>query len=968
MKQRLAAQPGEWIDRTQELEFRFEGETYKGYAGDVIASALWANGVQMTGRSFKYHRPRGIYSLAGHDANAMFSDGTHTHLRGDSLPLVAGMDLRAVNTFGGLKGDKLNWVELFSRFMPVGFYYKVFHRPAWLFPFHEKQIRKIAGLGEINPALPSTTSPKDYAWCDVLVVGGGAAGLEAALAAGRTGARVLLIEQQARLGGSLAWQHGRDQEAQRAYGTLVEAVLALEAVEVRCATMVGGHYADHWVALFDADRMSKVRAGAVVYAPGAIEQPAVFGHNDLPGVMLGSAAQRLVRLYATKPCERMVLLAANSQAYGVALDMLEAGVEVAAIADLRPDGEPSVLGEEVAAAGVPIHCGHAVYEAVAKGDKSGLRGAVVAPLRDDGEIESSRGQLIACDGIAVSVGWMPNAALLSQAGVKFAYEQTLQQLAPVSKPDGIFVAGRARGTYDLDAQRTDGRDQGAAAAYYTGREDKQISPRVESCKTAHSHPYPIFAHSGKKNFVDFDEDLHLTDFVNAHQEGYDSVELLKRYSTVGMGPSQGKLANMNAMRILAKLNGDTIDETGSTTSRPFYQPVPLGHLAGRRFHPMRQTPMHAWHAAHDAEFYHAGDWYRPEYYRRANTHRDECIFQEAQQVRTGLGVIDVGTLGKLLINGPDAVELLERLYTGRFKKRAVGRYRYAVALDESGVVIEDGVIARLAEDRFYVTATSSGVGAFYREMLRWAAIWGLDVTLSNATGQLAALNLAGPHSREALTALTDIDLSPEAFPYLGVREGEVAGVRALVMRVGFVGELGYEVHVPAWQGAHVWQSIFAAGEPWGVRAFGVEAQRLLRLEKGHLIVGHDTDALTHPYEAGLAWAIGKNKPFFVGQRSLQIYRKRETKRVLVGVRWPDGFKGGLPEECHLIIKDGRMVGRITSIAPVSTLGYALGMAFVEPDMAEPGTRIEVRLDDGAMSVAEVAALPFYDRDDERQGL
>ena len=969
MKCRLAARPGEWIDRTQELEFRFEGATYRGYAGDVLASALWANGVQMTGRSFKYHRPRGIYSLAGHDANAMFSDGTHTHLRGDGVRLVQGMDLKAVNTLGGLKGDKLNWVEPFSRFMPVGFYYKAFHRPAWAFPFHEKQIRKIAGLGEINSALPPTNSPKDYAWCDVLVVGGGAAGLAAALAAGTTGARVLLVEEQARLGGSLAWQYGRDDEAQNALRASVAAVAAMANVEVRCATLVGGYYADHWIALFDAQRMSKVRAGAVVYTTGAIEQPAVFGHNDLPGVMLGSAAQRLVQLYAVKPCERLVLLAANSEAYSVALDMLAVGVEVAAIADLRPDGEPTVLGQEVAGAGVPIHCGHTVYEAVAKGDNSGLRGAVIAPLQPDGEVDARRGEVVACDGIAVSVGWMPNAALLSQAGVKFSYEQTLEQLIPISQADGIFVAGRTRGVYDLAAQRQDGRSAGLAAASASGQQFAAAAAvQVEPAQTAHSHPYPIFAHPSNKNFVDFDEDLHLTDFVNAHQEGFDSVELLKRYSTVGMGPSQGKLANMNAMRVLAKLNGDSIDETGSTTSRPFYQPVPLGHLAGRRFHPMRQTPMHAWHAEHDAEFYHAGDWYRPEYYRRNDTPRDECIVQEARQVRTGLGMIDVGTLGKLLVNGPDAAELLERLYTGRFKKLAVGRYRYGVALDESGVVIEDGVIARLAEDRFYVTATSSGVGAFYREMLRWASIWGLDVTLSNATGQLAALNLAGPHSREALTGLTDLDLSPEAFPYLGVREAEVAGVRALVMRVGFVGELGYEVHVPAWQGEHVWRTIFAAGEPWGIRPFGVEAQRLLRLEKGHLIVGHDTDALTHPYEAGLAWAIGKKKPFFVGQRSLQVYADRKTKRVLVGVRWRDGFKGSFPEECNLIIKAGRIVGRITSIAPVSTLGYALGMAFVEPDMTDPGTRIEVRLDSGAVSVAAVVALPFYDPDDERQKL
>jgi sarcosine oxidase subunit alpha len=751
-------------------------------------------------------------------------------------------------------------------------------------------------------------------------------------------------------------------------GELVAALDDMEDVEIRCAAMVGGHYADHWLALFDAERMTKLRAKAVVYATGAIEQPAVFGHNDLPGVMLASAAQRLIHLYAVKPCDRVVVLAGNVDAYVAALDLREAGVEVAAVVDLRPEGESAPEGQAVAALGVPIHRGHAVYQALPSPDKSGVCGAVVAPLDSRGEVDARRGETISCDGIAVSVGWMPNAALPSQAGVKFAYDEALEQLVPMAEPAGVFVAGRARGIYDLAAQREDGRLAGLNAARHVGQYEGAVAESVRDFKTARSHPYPIFAHPDKKNFVDFDEDLHLTDFANAHQEGYDSVELLKRYSTVGMGPSQGKLANMNAMRILARLNGDTIDETGSTTARPFYQPVPLGHLAGRRFHPMRRTPMHAWHQEHGAVFYHAGDWYRPEYYHRGEDGRDECIVQEAQKVRESLGMIDVGTLGKLLVNGPDAAEFLERLYTGRCKKLAVGRYRYGVALDESGVVVEDGVIARLAADRFYVTATSGGAGAFYREMLRWVAIWKLDVTLSNTTSHLAALNLAGPHSREALAPLTDLDLSPEALPYLGVRESEVAGVRALVMRVGFVGELGYEVHVPAWEGDHVWRALFESGAPWGIRPFGVEAQRLLRLEKGHLIVGHDTDALTHPYEAGLGWAIGKNKRFFVGQRSLQIYAGRETRRVLVGVRWPDGHRGPLPEECHLIIEEGRIAGRITSIAPRSTLGYPLGMAFVEPGMTEPGTKVEVRLGDGSISVAEVAPLPFYDPDDERQKL
>ena len=987
MTERLPVQPGEWIDRNRPLEFRFEGQPFRGYAGDVIASALLANGVRVLGRSFKYHRPRGLASLAGHDANALFTDGVRTHLRATGTPLEPDLELHAVNTAGGVQRDRLQWLERLARFMPVGFYYKAFHRPRWLFPWFESAARRLAGLGRINRALPPAAAASAYAWCDVLVVGGGPAGLEAARAAGQAGARVLLVEEQARLGGSLAWQYGGGEEARATLEELCRELAALENVEIRCGTTASGCYADRWVALFDARRMTRVRARAVVCATGAIEQPAVFGNNDLPGVMLGSACQQLVRWYAVRPGRRVVVLAANSDAYRVALDLQAAGSEVALIADLRPDGEGSPLGAEVAAVKIPVRCGCTVYEALAESRTGGVHGALVAPLASAPAAGSGRaglavdlrwGDRIACDAIAVAVGWTPNAALPSQAGVQFRYDAERAQLLPDAVPEGVFLAGRVRGVYELAAQREDGRSTGLRAAHFcaahicaahaAGGCDEPEPARVPADSSPRSHPYSIFEHPGHKNFVDLDEDLHLADLVNAHQEGFDSVELLKRYSTVGMGPSQGKLANVNAARVVARLNGHSMAQTGTTTARPFYQPVPLGHLAGLRFHPMRRTPLHDWHQQAGAVLTHAGDWYRPEYYPRAGTDRATCIVQEAQQVRAGLGMIDVSTLGKLLVSGPDAAELLERIYTGRFKKLAVGRCRYGVALDESGIVIEDGVIARLAPDRFYVTATSSGVAAFYREMTRWATIWGLEVTLSDATGHYAALNLAGLHSREALQPLADLDLSADAFPYLAVAEGTVCGVPALVLRVGFVGELGFEVHVPAWHGEHVWRAVFAAGARWDVRPFGLEAQRLLRLEKGHLIVGHDTDALTHPSEVGLDWAIGKRKPFFVGQRSLPIHAARPVLRTLVGVRWPDGYQGPLPEECNLIIHDGRIAGRITSIAPVSTQGYPLGLAFVEPALATPGTRVEVRLDDGTMSTAEVAELPFYDPAGERQQL
>ena len=966
MDRRLPPREGEWIDRSQPVEFRFEGRSYRGFAGDVLSTALWASDVRLLGRSFKYHRPRGLYSLAGHDANVIVENAGRTNMRGDMLPIQPGLDVRSVNTIGGLERDRLRIMGWFSRFLPVGFYYKAFHTPRWLFPFYEGQMRKVAGLGHIHPTNHSVPSPKDYAFCDLLVVGAGPAGMAGSIAAAEQGLHVVLVDEQPRLGGSLGWQWNGDTAHNGHLARMREQVEKHHNIQLRCGTQAAGWYADNWVALVDAHRLTKLRTKGMLVATGCFEQPAVFQNNDLPGVMLGSAAQRLIHLYAVKPFDQAVVLVANSDGYRVALDLHDAGVVVAAVVDLRHGGESTELTQRVAAAGISIRNGQTVIEAVPTNGNQRIRGAKICRLDNEGRPISQSETYIDCDGIVMSVGWTPNGGLIYQAGGRFHHADHVEQLMPRDMPDGLFAAGRVNGVFAPGDQIADGNRAGLAAAAYLGKFDGELPEAPKHQAAPPSHPYPIFSHAGKKNFVDLDEDLHLADFSNAHQEGYDNIELIKRFTTVGMGPSQGKLSNVNAVRILAKLNNKSINETGTTTSRPFYQPVPLSHLAGRRFHPQRRTPVHAWHERAGAEMIYAGVWLRPEYYKAAGSTRDQCILAEAVYVRNNVGLIDVSTLGKLRVNGPDAVEFIERIYTGRFAKQPVGRVRYGLACDETGVIIEDGVIARLADDRFYVTATSSGAAAFYREMQRWAMIWGMNVTLMNATGHLAGMNIAGPKSRDVLQQLTDLDLSPEAFPYLAVREGTVAGVPATVMRVGFVGELGYEVHVPVSYGLHVWTSLMRAGESIEIRPFGLEAQRLLRLEKGHLIVSQDTDALTNPYEADVAWAIGKDKPFFVGSRSLDIIRRKTLTRRLVGLEFPEHSTGPLPEECQLIIAGSDIVGRITSIAPRSTLGHPVAMGFVRPDLAQPGTRVKIRLDNGTWTSAHVVTLPFYDAQSSRQ--
>ncbi|HJT35081.1 MAG TPA: FAD-dependent oxidoreductase [Pirellulales bacterium] len=992
---RLPPQPGEWIDRGRPVRFRFEGHTYYGFQGDAISSALAACGVRLLGRSFKYHRPRGIHSLANHDVNVLMADGRRTNLRADITPLWEGADLVAVNTFGGLEHDQARHINRFGRFLPVGFYYKTFHQPRRLFAFWERQMRAMAGLGAIDPKSPRRRTTKRYDWCDLLVVGAGASGLSAAIAAAEQQLRVIVVDEQPHAGGALLYQADsisaapdrpvadfvRSQAASTNHGQnshefcyraadllhdLLTRAAAFPNLDLRTGTVAAGYYADHWLALVDEQRMTKLRAHAVVLATGALEQPAVFGNNDLPGVMLASAAQRLVRLYAVKPFERPVVLTVNAEGYRAALAWQRLGIDVRLIVDLRPTGEPSELAKQAAAAGIPIRRGQAIYGATSGGEALGVTGVTVSPLGADGQPDVRQAQHIECDGVAMSVGWSPADALFCQARGKMKYSHELAQFVPDVSPSGVFTAGRMNGVYELDARLADGRRAGLAAVAHLGRYAGAM-PEVSRSTVAPSHPYPVVEQSRGKAFVDLDEDVQLKDIKHAVQEGFDGIELLKRYSTFGMGPSQGKTANTNTIRVLARLRGQGMDEIGSPTARPFYHPVPLGHLAGRGFHPHRQTALDARHRAAGALFMPAGDWRRPAYYAVPGLSREQAIAAEVEAVRTRVGLIDVGTLGKIEIYGADAAEFLERIYTGRFAKMKIGTTRYGLMCDESGVVIDDGVVARLADDRFYVTTTTTASANVYREMQRWAIVWKMQVVLANLTGSMAAMNVAGPNARSIVDELSDVDVSEASFPYLGVREGSVLGVPARLLRTGFVGEVGYEIHLPSFYAASVWDGIIAAGARHGIRPFGVEAQRVLRLEKAHVIIGQDTDGLTTPDEAGLGWAVKHDKPFFVGGRSLQIVARKPLKRRLVGFVLPRGYTGPLPSECHLVIDRGEIAGRVTSIARSPTLRQAIGLAYVRPSQVAPGTQIQIRVD-GKLIGATVVELPFYDRPMLRQAI
>jgi sarcosine oxidase subunit alpha len=650
------------------------------------------------------------------------------------------------------------------------------------------------------------------------------------------------------------------------------------------------------------------------------------------------------------------MLAANADAYRALQDFIDAGITVVAVIDLRDD-VPADQQSVLAALHIPLHARHCIAEALPAAGGTRVAEVRIAPV---GQVEP--GTEIACDGVFMSVGWAPAAPLLYQAGTKMRYDEAVHQFVPDQLPEGIFACGRVNGIHTPGARLLDGEQAGSAAAAHCGFGTAKLAA-VPAETESPTHPWPIVPHPKGKNFIDFDEDLQLADLENAIQEGFDNIELMKRYSTVGMGPSQGKHSNMNALRVLARATGSTPGEVGTTTARPFFHPVPMSHLAGRGFTPERRTPMHPRHEAAGAVWMPAGVWQRPEYYAVVGKSRAACIEGEVLAVRQGVGLIDVGTLGKLEIRGPQAAEFLERVYISKYAGLKVGMTRYAVMCDESGVVIDDGVVARLADGHFYFTTTTSGAALIYRELSRWNTLWKLDCGIVNLTGAMAAMNLAGPKAKAVLAGLTDVDLS---FPYLAVREGNVAGVPVRLMRVGFVGEWGVEIHVPAEHGVAVWDALMEAGTPHGSRPFGVEAQRLLRLEKGHIIIGQDTDGLTTPGEAALDWAVKMDKPFFVGQRSLQAIAGKPRRQQLVGFMLPADHAGDAPKECHLVIENGDIAGRVTSIAWSPALARHIGLAYVRSDMATEGQAFSIRLSDGSMVTANVVKTPFYDPDNLRQ--
>ena len=992
---------GRLLNKDVPLNFTFNGRKMQGYEGDTLASALMANNQMLMGRSFKYHRPRGVVSSGAEEPNALINMGEGTRFepnqRATTTELFDGLVAESQNHWPSLEFDIGAINNKLARFLPAGFYYKMFihPRPLWKHVY-EPFIRRSAGLGKAPKMRDGDTYEHFYAFYDLVIIGGGIAGLMAAKAAASSGAQILIMEQSAHWGGRCVVEpdqiNGKDPEY--FIQDLVAELTARPNVTMRTRLMGAGVYDHGYLLGYERlrdhapsepgprHRLWRIRAAKILTATGAIERPLSFAGNDLPGVILASALRDYVENFGVSMGDRTVVLTNNDDAYRTAIALKAAGLDVPVILDARSAGG-GALAAATKKLGIRVETGKAV--AFVKG-----RGAVTGVAICDQAGQGTVLEEIACDCLAMSGGWSPVVHLWSHCGGKLVWDEALAMFRPDpekaplnQKGEGfVLAAGAANGHFSLGAVMQDALQQGAEAAGVTAA--SQPLPEIDQTAEAAMEavwmmPQGAGINLRSKAWLDFQNDVKVSDVQLAAQEGFESVEHAKRYTTLGMATDQGKLSNINGLAVLAgALNAD-IPAVGTTTFRPPYTPISMGAIAGAArdeiFQPVRQTPIHDWHVEQGAYMEPVGQWRRPYCYPRADETHQDAVAREIRQTRNSVGLLDASTLGKLLVQGPDAAKFLDMLYTNMMSTLKIGKCRYGLMCSENGFLMDDGVVVRLDEQSFLCHTTSGGAEHIHAHMEEWLQTewWDWNVYVANLTEQYAQVGVVGPKARDVLEKLGGLDVSKEALGFMEYAEGWLGAFDVRAFRISFSGELSYEIAVPAEQGLAFWQALCAAGEEFGIMPYGTEALHVMRAEKGFIMIGDETDGTVIPQDLGLHWAISKKKSDFLGKRAQERSHMVDPDRwKLVGLETLDGSV--LPDGAYAVGEgenangQRNTIGRVTStyFSPTLNRGIAMGLVAQGPDrMGEilnfpdlSGNEVKVKLVDPV----------FYDKNGDRQNV